>query len=66
MIGAYNNRNGPERTGMGLHNRNGHQNLFVLCNQIYTFTLIDLEISVSNDIAPFEVHMSTVSGLLHG
>ena len=24
--GAYNNRNGPERIGMGLHNRNGHQN----------------------------------------
>ena len=24
--GAYNNRNGPERTGMGLHNRNGYQN----------------------------------------
>ena len=30
------------------------------------YTLIDLEISVSNDIAPIEVHMSTVSGLLHG
>ena len=28
--------------------------------------LIYLEISVSIDIAPFEVHISTVSGLLHG
>ena len=51
---------------MGLHNWNGHQNLFVLCNLIYYFTIIYLEISVSIDIAPFEVHMSTVSGLLHG
>ena len=33
---------------------------------IYYFTIIYLEISVSIDIAPFEVHMSTVSGLLHG
>ena len=51
---------------MGLHNRNGHQNQFVLFNSIYYFTIIDLEISVSNDITPFEVHMSTVSALLHG
>ena len=51
---------------MGLHDRNGHKNLFVLCNLIHNLTLIDLEISVSNDIAHFEVHMSTVSGLLHG
>ena len=26
------------------------------------FTLIYVKISVSNDIAPFEVHMSTVGG----
>ena len=26
FIGAYNNRNGPERTGMGFHNWNGQQN----------------------------------------
>ena len=51
---------------MGLHNRNGHQNYFVLCNQIYNFTLIYVEILVSNDIAHFEVHMSTVGGFLHG
>ena len=38
---------------MGLHNRNGHQNLFVLCNLIYYFTIIYLEISVSFDIADF-------------
>ena len=25
--GAFTNRNGPERTGMDLHNRNGPQNL---------------------------------------
>ena len=31
------------------------------------FTIIDLEISVSIDIAPLKlVHMSTVSGLIHG
>ena len=35
-------------------------------NLFYVFTLIDLEIYVSNDVAPFEVHMSTVSALLHG
>ena len=33
---------------------------------IYHFTLIYVEISVFNDIAPFEVHMGTVGGLLHG
>ena len=66
VCGAYNNRNGPEHTGMGLHNRNGHQNYFVLCNLIYYFTIIYLGISVSIDIAPFELHISTFSGLLHG
>ena len=30
------------------------------------FTIIYVEISVSNDISPFEVHMSTVSGFLPG
>ena len=60
--GAYNNRNGPERTGMGLQNRNGHQiNCFMKLNLLFY-----LDISVSIDIAPFEVHMSSVSGLLHG
>ena len=51
---------------MDRHNRNGHQNQFVLCNKIYNFTVIYVEISVSNDIAPFEVHMSTTGDLLHG
>ena len=49
---------------MGLHIRNGHQNLFVLYN--LSFYPIYVEISVFNDIAPFEVHMGTVGGLLHG
>ena len=31
----------------------------------FNFTIIYLEISVSIDIAPFEVHMSTVCGKLH-
>ena len=25
-------RNGPEHTGIGIHNRNGYQNYFILCN----------------------------------
>ena len=54
--------NAPEWTGT---HRNGYKNLFVLCNLIYHFTIIYVEISVSVDIVPFEVHMSTVSGLLH-
>ena len=34
--------------------------------KINLFYVIYLESSVSIDIAPFDVHMSTVSGLLHG
>ena len=43
-----------------------HTICFFLCNLIYNFTLIYLEISDSNDIAPFEVFMNSISGLLHG
>ena len=40
-------------------------NLFYATIFLY-FTIIYVEISVSYDILPFEVHMSTVSGFLHG
>ena len=55
-------RNAPEWasiTGMDIK-----INLFYATK--YYFTIIYLEISVSIDIAPFEVNMSTVSALLHG
>ena len=58
LIGAYNNRNRPEWasiTGMDIK-----INLFY-ATMYYYFTLIYVEISVSNDSSPFEVHMSTVS-----
>ena len=66
--GAYNNRNGPECTEM---DRNGPEwasitGMDIKINLFYVITIINVEISVFNDIAPFEVHMSTVGGLLHG
>ena len=56
-------RNAPEWasiTGMDIK-----INLFYAIKFII-FTRIYLEISASYDISPFEVHMSTVSGFLHG
>ena len=56
-------RNAPEWasiTGMDIK-----INLFYATKCII-FTIIYLKISVSIDIAPFEVHMSTVSVFLHG
>ena len=69
----YNNRNGPECTEM---DRNGPEwasitgmdikiNLFYAIKFII-LTIINVESSVFNDISPFEVHMSTVGGLLQG
>ena len=62
-------RNAPEWTGT---HRNGSQlsewtsKLICFMQLNYYFTIIYLEFSVSIDIAPFEVNMSTVSDLLHG
>ena len=57
-------RNAPEWTsitGMDVKIK-----LFYAILKMYNIIVINVEISVSNDIASFGVHMSTVGGLLYG